>query len=421
MIKKVVKIGIIFLILTTVLFAAGQGEQSIGATKQVTLTAMYGAPDWPDLNDKLIEEFMIMNPNIKVEYSPLSVGDFTPFIQARIAANTLPDVITINPDAFGVKLAEEGWLADLKDTKTGKNEIDAVKGPYTTSDGTLFGVPFGYATCFIYYNKSMFAEAGIAESDIPKDWDSFLAINKKLKDAGLVPMIASTAMIANTYFSFAFAQNVIPKDPNWRRKMIDGSFNFESPEVRDVFVKLDQMKDYFQEGALSTDYNTMNQLFVQGKGAMIFMGSWGANSLSDSEANGFETGSFMAPFNDAGGSPAVAVAPETGLAANAKSANIAEAKKFIDWILYDKYADIQKARGSISHLKSTVDIKLPQIILSILPQMQSAKIGGELYFTYLPTVVSADAIAKIWQGMMLGEKNPEQATADMQTLYKQAF
>jgi multiple sugar transport system substrate-binding protein len=410
---------VMVLIVAAAFSAFGAGTQD---GKKVTLSALYGSSDWgPDLNDKLIAEFKAKNPNVDINYIPIAPGDFTALIQAKIAANQLPDVVTINPDTFGAKLATEGWLADLKDTKTAKDEIDGVKGAFTAPNGVLFGVPIGYATCFMYYNKALFAKAGVTAADMPKDWDAFIALCRKLKGAGIAPIAMSTNMVGNTIFSFAFAQNVIPADKDWRKKITGGTFNFETPEAKDIFAKWVQLKEYYQEGAISTDYNTMNQLFVQGKAAMVFMGSWGATQLTDSKTNGFETGSFLVPFNKAGQPTAVAVTPETGWGVNAKSANIPLAKKFLDWLLFDKYAEIQKARGSIPHLKSLKDVQLSQAILDVLPQIQASKISGELYFAYLPTTLNEDAIAKVWQEIVLGTKNADQAAKTFQDLYKQGF
>lgn len=47
-------------------------------------------------------------------------------------------------------------------------------------DGKIYYIDFGVMTGAIYYNKDMWKAAGLTEDDIPKTWDEFREVAKKL-------------------------------------------------------------------------------------------------------------------------------------------------------------------------------------------------------------------------------------------------
>jgi len=47
-------------------------------------------------------------------------------------------------------------------------------------DEKIYGVPFDVVPLAMFYSLKAFEEAGLSESDIPKTWDQFLEIARKL-------------------------------------------------------------------------------------------------------------------------------------------------------------------------------------------------------------------------------------------------
>ena len=108
---------------------------------------------------------------------------------------TAPDVIT--EDGFMVKAdAAGGYLMPLTDVLAGWEEskqfaptiMEGGKGV----DGVQYALPLSTDVQGIWYNKQMFAEAGISVPFEPKSWNDILAAAKKLKAAvttdGFVPL-----------------------------------------------------------------------------------------------------------------------------------------------------------------------------------------------------------------------------------------
>ena len=71
---------------------------------------------------------------------------------------------------------KEGWK-ELDTT------WDAIRAAYSNKEGKLVGYPMGYSYGGIFFNKTMFDEAGIDPASL-KSFDDIYAISKQLKDAG---------------------------------------------------------------------------------------------------------------------------------------------------------------------------------------------------------------------------------------------
>src|SRR5690606_31142699 len=54
-------------------------------------------------------------------------------------------------------------------------------------DGDIYAVPFKVGALSFFYNKEMFAEAGVDASAI-KTWSDFLGAVQTIKDAGMTPL-----------------------------------------------------------------------------------------------------------------------------------------------------------------------------------------------------------------------------------------
>ena len=47
-------------------------------------------------------------------------------------------------------------------------------------DGNIYYADYGLSTGMYYYNKELWAEAGLTDDDIPKTWDEFIEVAQKL-------------------------------------------------------------------------------------------------------------------------------------------------------------------------------------------------------------------------------------------------
>ena len=176
---------------------------------KTTITALIWAPDWPEEMLQIAAEFGKLNPDVHVNVQFMIGNSVEENIKPRVAAGTLPDLVSINPNAYAAELVDQGVLADVGETSAWQNMLDPLKRDWTSRRGKGFGVSGGVATTMIYYNRAMFAKAGI--DTLPTNFDEFLAVCARLKRAGMVPIMWNGGfpnMLGNGPFASGFANRI---------------------------------------------------------------------------------------------------------------------------------------------------------------------------------------------------------------------
>ena len=75
--------------------------------------------------------------------------------------------------------------------------VGAVKGYYSLPDGRLASMPFNSSTPVMWYNKDVFAKAGLDPDVAPATWPAMLAALQAIKDKG-----ASSTVSTSSWFSW---------------------------------------------------------------------------------------------------------------------------------------------------------------------------------------------------------------------------
>lgn len=140
---------------------------------------------WTDTFNELIGKFKQAHPNIQVTAqkpqgnSPNPTTDTIPSIQAQMAAGSPPDVAQLGFSDLDFTIHALG--AKPLDDLVGKDAVQAnfkgAKYPYAPTastlgnwDGKTYGVPFVFSTPVLYYNATLFQQAGLDPAKPPKTW-----------------------------------------------------------------------------------------------------------------------------------------------------------------------------------------------------------------------------------------------------------
>ena len=280
-----------------------------------TITALVWAPDWPEQMHQIAAEFTKANPQIRVNVQFMIGNSVEENIKPKIASHNLPDLMSVNPNAYAAELADQGILADVSQSPVWDNMLDSLKADWTSGKNKHYGISGGVAATLMYYNKDMFRSAGITV--LPTNFDEFLMVCERLKKAGFTPIMWNGGfpnILGNGPFSFGFANNIAAKDADWKKKIGNGSLDLDTAEAADIFakIKLVAVRGYAQPGYMDTNYDEGIKLFTEGKTAMAFHGSWASGLLMN--GNGFNTGVFIPPWNTAGKRMVPVIGSETGFA-----------------------------------------------------------------------------------------------------------
>lgn len=152
--------------------------------------------------------------------------------------------------------------------------------------GKTYGVPVITSEVAFFYNKALFAKAGVDAAGI-KTWDDFLAAVKKIKTAGITPIIvgAGEKWPMHFYWSYLAMRAGGATLLTDARAGKDGGFN--NPAFVEAGTRLRELAQLepFQPGYLGALHLQAAGLFGDGKGAMQLMGNWLLNTQRGNAAD----------------------------------------------------------------------------------------------------------------------------------------
>ncbi|HDI46014.1 MAG TPA: sugar ABC transporter substrate-binding protein [Candidatus Omnitrophica bacterium] len=154
-------------------------------SKQKIRFAFWGSPEEVKIISSIIADWEKIHPNVDVVLEHTPYGGYASKILTRIAGGDAPDIMAAEVSLF-TNFWGKGVFLDLtsfiKNDKTfSLNDFFPPIVDHFTIDGKVYGIPRDVAPfACIYYNKSLFDQAGIPYPCDDWTWDDLLEIAKKL-------------------------------------------------------------------------------------------------------------------------------------------------------------------------------------------------------------------------------------------------
>ena len=305
-------------------------------TAPVTLNAYFETGF--DLPFKLSDEFTKEYSNVKWNISQDQFANLINETPRLLSGDNPPDLIRL-PTL--VSFAKDGLLKNLDDYATAfgwdKWPVPQLNQARVASDGTrgsgsLYAMGLNYSLTGVFYNKKLAAQIGMTQP--PQTLDEFEGLLAKAKSAGLLPIMEWGS--AKSGMGLAFPLQALMASLGSTQPINDWIFQkkdatIDTPSNLQAAQHLQQWisNGYFPPDINAIEYTDSNARFVKGEGVFTFNGDW-ENADFDKNLAG-NTGFFLMPSAQAGGSPAAMSAPLTyGIAANAKNADCAAF--FLNWV-----------------------------------------------------------------------------------------
>ncbi|MGW2842733.1 extracellular solute-binding protein [Streptomyces sp. NPDC001493] len=274
---------------------------------------------------KIAEGFEKLHPKVDVKYVNVPFGDAqNKFKNAAQAGTGAPDVIR-SEVAWTPDFANLGYLAPLDGTPALRDQGDFLKQAVASTkyDGKTYAVPQVIDSMGIFYNKAMFAKAGVkVPTTIAELKTASAAIKEKTGKTGLY----LRGDDAYYFLSFLYGEGGDLVDAGSKTVKID------DPEAVKAFKVV---KDLVDSGAAKTDatdgWDNMMQSFKSGDVAMMINGPWAvADTLTGDQ---FKDASNLGITSVPAGSVAQG-APQGGhnLAVYAGSKNLDASYAFVDYM-----------------------------------------------------------------------------------------
>jgi multiple sugar transport system substrate-binding protein len=170
------------LAVTTGLAACSSPESDDGeVTIKLGYYAEAGGPADSTMKE-LVADFEKQNPGISVETESAAYDEFYTRLRTQLAGGSAPDV-WLSDGALVQEYAGRNSLRDLSDLVSPELEdatlgVDLIRDG--DPDGRLFGFPQGAQTPVLYYNETLFEEAGLEPPTAEWTYDDLLEAAKAL-------------------------------------------------------------------------------------------------------------------------------------------------------------------------------------------------------------------------------------------------
>ncbi|WP_198931577.1 ABC transporter substrate-binding protein [Rhizobium rhizosphaerae] len=307
--------------------------------------------------DKTIKEFEAANPGITVTREGRSVDEHKAALRVAAQSSQGPDIYFM---WAGLGLGGEFVKAGLsKPLDAYYQQYDWDKRIVGTAgsfsklyEGGRHGVPYTFHGEAIYYNKSLFQKAGIAE--LPKSYDELKAVAAKLKEAGIMPMTFG----GTVNWHLMRLMDVILEAKCGAEKhdqLMDMKLDWgtEACATASFNELADWSQNYILKPFMGIDNSQSFNLFLANRAAMMVEGDWLVGQLSDAKKiDNFDL--FPVPT----GTDRLYGFAEY-LYVSSKSRNPDEAAKFLDYLLSDKVQ--QENLGAFGSISVNSNVKYSKI------------------------------------------------------------
>lgn len=370
-----------------------EAAQSEGE-KRITLLLTY--PKEKAVLYQCIEDFTA-ETGIQVEIQYMPLADSRKQINIMVASDSLPDVMDVdNTDT--ATYARMGILADITDRVESEMELDqyyeSILGQ-NQYEGNYYGLPFTSNNLCLYYNMDLLNKAGVPA--VPDTWEGVLEACEKLKSIGVNGFGVAGSQTTDTTFQM------------WPFIWGAGSDvdKIDSPETVEMLEFYHTMveKQYMSTEVVNYNSGDNANQFIAGKTAMIIDGPWRLSSIQADAA--FEFGVAKVPEGSAGFKTVLG-------GHNFAISNTGNVDLSWEFVKYMNRPEVMvKYSEAENYIPSRKDVASGSEYFSKEPV--STFVEMQEYAMAMPVEnynKISDILIEMWQSVVLGAKDPEQAAKD---------
>lgn len=279
--------------------------------------------------EEVIAQFEKANPDVKVKVAFVEEEAYKVQLPAWLTTSA-PDIVKWHEGERMAYYAERGLFEDLSGdwTKNGWDKDFTSLKAASSYKGKQYALPTDYFSWGVFYRKDLFEKAGI--NGEPRTWDEFMQAGRKLKAAGIAPIVVAgrdSWTLAAWFDYLDFRINGY----DFHMKLMNGEVAYTDPRVKKVYAAWKTLIDekFFVDNTLSYSLDSAQPLFNQGQAAMMLMGTFISAGIPAEIKQ--RTGYFQFPIID----PAVPVAEDGSaecLNIPAKAKNKADARRFLAFV-----------------------------------------------------------------------------------------
>ncbi|WP_024288599.1 extracellular solute-binding protein [Cellulomonas sp. KRMCY2] len=280
------------------------GYLVVGLAATLTLTACSGGADEPAGEDgalsatgpitiwysnneqevawgeQVVAAWNTENPDEKVTAEEIPAGKSSEeVIGAAIAAGNAPCLIYNTAPAAVADFQAQGGLVDLAQFEDGASYIETRSGDsatqFTSSDGGYYQLPWKANPVVVFYNKAVFAEAGLdPENPELATFDDFISTSKAIVDSGAADYGIYPAPSSEFYQSWFDFYPIFAAESQGNQLIEDGEATFMNEAG---LATMEFWQTMYTEKLAGQEPYTGDS-FTDGVAAMAIAGPWAVAS-----------------------------------------------------------------------------------------------------------------------------------------------
>ena len=365
-----------------------------------------------------VSQFHEKYPGITLENNVMGDSDYQSTIRVAMASDDPPDLFYAYGGNWLKFFVEEGLVADVtpyweqygwKD-RLNERALHGVK-----YGDKYYAVPTEITTAGIYYNKSIFEEAGIEPSEVPT-WDEFLGYCEKIKAAGYQAMCLGNKDGGKAQWWWDYA--VVRENGNdYRRQVVRGEIPLND---KGIIAALERTQaDIFTNGNMNDDVNGLDifgwlGMMAEGQTGMTLIHSFLPPQLIEAMmAEPYELGFFVYPQVHESIPIANDLYVEGNQAMSARNPYPDEGAKWLDFIISEEVQAEWAATSFIPTVEAVQD-KLPALTREVYDTVDQYDSFAHLDLVFHPEIVSE--IYANYQSVLGGDMTPQEAMDAVQAL-----
>ena len=369
---------------------------------------------------KIADEYKQTHPNFNLEVE--NISDRTSYLQKikiLASSNELPDWFDADPESFFASLVDEGLIYDMQalyDELGVSDKFFNISKDYARlSDGSLYLFTWQCNTEYFFYNKDMFAKAGI--ESVPTTIEELFEVCAKLEAAGFVPLSMGGAaswpiLRYSAFLPFRLTGN------EYIEQACAGAASFGTEAGLESAQFIQDIAAYFQPGWTTADYDTMVDLFASEQIAMMYNGTWCVEFLVDENMELRDCfGYFPMPKYGAGDvTTADDYFANSGIGTAVLAQSMTPAMKDFMAFFFERYADVALFDYNLlPSLSPSTTEGLPQIYLDIIADATKVNTYAKCWDVVIDSA-SLDTLNKETMNLALGTITPQQFASSMDAI-----
>lgn len=431
MFKKLMTIGLILIVSIGLIGCSNDSEEQDTSSENTESNVVkVSYPSWwEDWFKELETKFEEANEGVDVELIPLHDDPTTKQAMMMKSEETSPDVVV--EDTFILNSdVNAGYLQPIDDIVSEWEDWDVIEestkqGVIAASDGKVYGIPFSTDVQGLWYNKELFADAGIQIPFDPRSWDDVLNVAEAIKenvDGDVIPLFIYSTKATGEATSMRTFQQLYSGTGSTLYDFDEAKWVIDETALLDTFTFINDVYSNDLGPSMSVASNSQvsnmltEDLMINSKVAMVMDGNWVAAGWREGRATpwpeALDTWGFI-PFPTQNGQDPGYTSMSGGWALSipAKAQNRDLAAEFITFAVNEE--------NQLSYVKQTGDMTVRSDVAEneeyLNQPVSNYREAGEIlqYTNFRPAVDDYPAVSthiqEVVESVASGSLSPEEA------------